>query len=114
MISIICPVYNEEKYIGACIESICQQDFPQKCMEVLFVDGMSTDKTREIIKEYLQSYPFLRVIDNPKKIVPFAMNLGIAEAKGDIIIRIDAHTLYEKNYFSELVRQLGYLQADNE
>jgi len=82
-------------------------------MEVLFVDGMSTDKTREIIKEYLQSYPFLRVIDNPKKIVPFAMNLGIAEAKGDIIIRIDAHTLYEKNYFSELVRQLGYLQADN-
>ena len=47
MISVICPIYNEEKYIAKCIESILEQDYPKENMEVLFVDGMSTDKTRD-------------------------------------------------------------------
>ena len=113
MLSVICPVYNEEKYIVSCIESILQQDYPRNDMEVLFVDGMSTDRTREIIETYLRKYSFLRVLDNPEKIVPCAMNKGIMESRGEVIVRIDAHTLYAKNYFSVLVRQLGQLQADN-
>ena len=113
MLSVICPVYNEEKYIVSCIESILQQDYPRNDMEVLFVDGMSTDRTREIIETYLLKYSFLRVLDNPEKIVPCAMNKGIVESRGEVIVRIDAHTLYAKNYFSVLVKQLGQLQADN-
>lgn len=113
MLSVICPVYNEEKYIVSCIESILQQDYPRNEMEVLFVDGMSTDRTREIIETYLSKYSFLRLLDNPEKIVPCAMNKGIVESRGEVIVRIDAHTLYAKNYFSVLVRQLGQLQADN-
>lgn len=58
MLSVICPVYNEEKYIVSCIESILQQDYPRNDMEVLFVDGMSTDRTREIIETYLLKYSF--------------------------------------------------------
>lgn len=50
MLSVICPVYNEEKYIVSCIESILQQDYPRNEMEVLFVDGMSTDRTRKLLK----------------------------------------------------------------
>lgn len=104
MLTVICPIYNEEKYIARCIESIMQQDYPKDDLEVLFVDGMSTDRTREIIASYLPQCPYLRVLDNPQKIVPYAMNKGIREAKGDIIMRLDGHALYPKNYFSELVK----------
>ena len=104
MLTVICPIYNEEKYIARCIESIMAQDYPKDDLEVLFVDGMSTDRTREIIASYLPQCPYLRVLDNPHKIVPYAMNKGISEAKGDIIMRLDGHSLYPSNYFSELVK----------
>lgn len=103
MISIICPIFNEEKYIKGCIESILSQDYPKDKMEILFVDGMSTDSTREIVNSYSEKYPFIRLLENPKKIVPCAMNIGIKAAMGDIIIRLDGHALYPSNYFSQLV-----------
>lgn len=102
MLSVICPIYNEEKYVDKCIKSILAQDYPQKDMEILFVDGMSTDATRAIISEYIGKYPFIRIIDNLERIVPVAMNIGIKASRGDIIMRIDAHTVYEPNYFSAL------------
>lgn len=113
MLSVICPIYNEEKYIARCIESIMQQDYPKDDLEVLFVDGMSNDRTREIIASYLPQCPYLRVLDNTHKIVPYAMNKGISEAKGDIIMRIDAHTFYESNYCSAIVKRLKELDAEN-
>lgn len=113
MISIICPIYNEEKYISSCIESILGQDYPKDDLEVLFVDGMSTDKTRSIIRKYIQDYPFIQLLDNPGRVVPPAMNIGIRRALGEIIIRLDAHAIYPPNYFSVLVKQLDALKADN-
>lgn len=113
MLSVICPVYNEEKYISQCIESLLQQDYPQDDLEILFVDGMSNDKTREIIALYTRQYPFIKMLDNPKKIVPYAMNAGIKASKGDIIIRLDGHVEYPTNYFSALVKNLTELDADN-
>jgi len=113
MLSVICPIYNEEKYIANCIESILLQDYPKDDLEVIFVDGMSKDCTREIVAGYTQKYPFIRLIDNPEKIVPYAMNYGIKASKGEVIIRLDAHATYEKNYFSSLVRRLNELKADN-
>ena len=50
MLSVICPIYNEEEYINQCIESILMQDYPKNDLEILFVDGMSKDKTRDIVK----------------------------------------------------------------
>ena len=113
MISVICPIYNEERYIGKCIESVLEQDYPKKDMEVLFVDGMSTDRTREIVEEYARRFPFIRLLDNPRRIVPPALNIGIQAAKGEVIIRLDAHAIYPKNYFSVLVKKLNELGADN-
>ena len=112
-VSIICPVYNEEKFIDRCIKSILEQDYPQDSLEVLFVDGRSTDQTRDIINSYLKDFPFIRLLDNPKQVVPFAMNKGIQESKGEVIIRIDGHCTYPTNYVSELVRYLYELDADN-
>lgn len=113
MLSVICPTYNEEKYIANCIESILKQDYPKENLEVLFVDGMSTDKTRDIIRQYIVEYPFIKLLDNPKRIVPPALNIAIREAKGDVIMRLDAHAIYPTNYFSVLVERLTTLQADN-
>lgn len=111
MISIICPVYNEEKYIGAFIESILQQDYPKNDMEILLVDGLSMDKTREIISEYEKMFPYLRLIDNPQQTVPYAMNYGISSANGDIIVRLDAHAIYPSSYLSILVKRLNELEG---
>ena len=113
MISIVCPIYNEEKYIDEFIKSILSQDYPKDDLEVILVDGMSTDKTRDIIKSYSEVYPFIRLIDNVHRIVSPAMNLGVKAAKGDIIIRLDAHAVFPCNYFSELVKYLNLLNADN-
>ena len=112
-LSVICPIYNEEKYIVAFLDSVLQQDFSRDDMEVLLVDGMSRDKTRLIISQYIEKYPFLRLLDNPERTAPCAMNVGIQEANGDVIIRLDAHALYPSNYFSTLVFKLYELNADN-
>ena len=112
-LSVVCPVYNEEPYIENCITSILHQDYPIEMMEVLLVDGMSTDETREIIQSYMGEYPFINLLNNPHKTVPHAMNIGIKIAVGEVIIRIDAHSVYPTNYFSELVSQLFQLDADN-
>lgn len=113
MLSVICPIYNEQKYISQFLDSLLQQDYPKDNLEILLVDGMSNDHTREIIAKYIVLYPFIRLIDNPHKIVPCAMNRGIDEAKGDIIMRLDAHASYQSNYFSALVNGLKRLNADN-
>ena len=113
MISIVCPIYNEEKHIAGCLDSIIRQDYPHDQMEVLIVDGMSTDRTREIVQEYQEKYPFIFLLDNPKHIVPTGLNIGIQVAKGEVIIRMDAHAIYPDNYFSVLVEKLFALNADN-
>lgn len=114
IVSVVMPVYNEEKYIEACICSLLEQDFPKDEMEWLFVDGMSNDNTVAIIKQYQKKYPdLIRVLDNPKKIVPCAMNIGIKNAQGKYIIRLDAHAEYERNYFSKCVYYLDTVDAEN-
>lgn len=113
MLSVICPIYNEERYIGACIDSILAQDYPKDDLEVIFADGMSTDRTREIVASYTERFPWIRLIDNPERIVPPALNAAIAQSKGDIIIRLDAHAAYPTNYFSALVKAHADFNADN-
>ena len=62
-LSVICPIYNEEKYIVPFLDSVLQQDFSHDDMEVLLVDGMSRDRTRQVISQYIAKYPFLRLLD---------------------------------------------------
>lgn len=113
MLSVICPIYNEEKYIAKCIDSILAQDYPKDDLEVIFADGLSTDRTREIVAEYATRYPWIRLIDNPKRIVPPALNAAIEVSKGDVIMRLDAHASYEPNYFSAIAAALDKYGADN-
>lgn len=113
-ISVIVPVYKEENYIHACVDSMLAQDYPKECMEWFFVDGMSPDRTWEILAEYQENYPdLIHLLKNPDKTVPFAMNIAIRQAKGTYIIRLDAHAEYALDYFTKCVEVLERTGADN-
>ena len=113
-ISVIIPVYNEEKYIDKCISSMLKQDYPREQMEWFFVDGMSKDRTKELLEQYRDKYPkLIMVLENKNKTVPFAMNIAIKAAKGKYIIRLDAHAEYAENYFTKCVEILERTGADN-
>lgn len=112
-VSIIIPCWREEKFIGKCLDTIVGQDYPKDKIEVLAVDGMSDDKTREIIRNYSEKFPFIKLLDNPKRFTNFAFNIGIKKSKGDVIIIMGAHAGYQKDYISKCVFRLAESGADN-
>lgn len=112
-VSIIVPCRNEEKFIGKCLDSLLRQDFSKDKMEILIVDGRSEDRTRKIIKNYITKYPLIKLLDNPNKFTPFGLNIGVKKAKGEIIIRMDAHAIYEKDYVSKCPKYLKEYDVDN-
>ena len=112
-VSVIIPIRNEEKYLAQCLQSVIAQDYPKDRMEILVVDGRSEDRSREIVAEFGSKYPMIKLLDNPRLIVPAAMNIGIKNAKGDVIIRVDGHCLLESDYISQCVKCLRRTGADN-
>ena len=112
-ISVILPVRNEEKYIEACVASIFAQDYPAEQMEVLFVDGRSEDRTVALLHEMQKAHPQIVVLDNPNRTVPYAMNIGIRESRGEVIVRLDAHAEYPEDYVRLSVETLLSRDCDN-
>jgi glycosyltransferase involved in cell wall biosynthesis len=112
-VSIIIPCRNEQDFIADCLDSVVAQDFLKENLEVLIVDGMSEDKTGEIIKEYAEKYDFVKPLNNPNKFTPYGLNIGIKAAKGDVVIRMDAHARYKDTYISQCVSYLDKSGADN-
>jgi glycosyltransferase involved in cell wall biosynthesis len=108
-VSVIIPVLNEEKYIEKCLNSILNQTY-DNIIEVLILDGMSTDNTRNIINKMKNER--IALIDNDKKIQSAGLNAGIKMAKGDIVVRVDAHAVYDKNYIEESVGTLNKLKSE--
>jgi len=114
LVSVVMPIYNEEKYIEKCVDSLLLQTFPQDEMEWIFVDGCSTDRTVALLQRYQQAYPALiRILENPHKIVPYAMNIGIAASRGKYIVRLDAHADYAADYISKCIHYLQTTDAEN-
>ena len=111
-VSIIIPCRNEEKFIGKCLDSLIDQDYPKEKLEILVIDGGSKDKTKEVVNTYSKKYDFIKLFDNPKNITPTAMNIGIKNAKGEIVSKTDAHTTYQKDYVSKSIRYLFEYNAD--
>ena len=112
-VTIVVPCRNEERYLVECLDSILSCDYPADRLEVLVVDGMSDDGTRALLGEYAARHAVVRMIDNPRRITPVALNLAIRAARGDVIVRMDAHVVYPKSYVSRLVAALDEFGADN-
>jgi cellulose synthase/poly-beta-1,6-N-acetylglucosamine synthase-like glycosyltransferase len=112
-VSVIIPCRQEERFIARMLESLLANDYPRDRLEMLVVDAMSTDGTREIVREFVKEHPFIRLLDNPRKITPAALNIGVTHARGDIIIRADCHSVYPRHYLAGLVDWLEKSGADN-
>lgn len=113
-ISIVIPARNEERFILGCLKSLAEeQNFPKDKLEILVVDGDSEDRTKEIVEEYIRNHPDvnIKILRNENKFTSFGLNIGIKAAKGEIIIRADAHTQYPPSYIATC---LSYLEKGYE
>jgi len=113
-VTIILPIRNEQSSIEKVLSAVLRQDYVDK-MEVLVVDGLSIDNTRLIIQQVGSQHPEfnIQILDNPSKIVPTGMNIALRQAKGEIIIRVDGHTLIAPDYVRQCVDALHRTKADN-
>lgn len=102
-VAVVIPCRNEARFIRPVIDNLLRSTYPRERLEVLFIDGMSTDGTRAILEAAAREHSFIRVLDNPRVIAPVAMNLGIKAARAEVIVRMDAHSEYEDDYISRCV-----------
>ncbi len=112
-ISIVVPCRNEAGAIAEALDSILAQDLAGFTWEILIADGMSNDGTRAILERYRRDEPRVRVIDNPRRTVPAGLNAAIREARGEIVLRMDAHTSYAPDYVRRSVETLRATGAAN-
>jgi glycosyltransferase involved in cell wall biosynthesis len=113
LVSVVVPCRNEARYIASCLDSILANDWPHDQLEVLVVDGMSDDGTRDVVATYAERNGVVRLLDNPRRITPSALNVGILASRGSVIVRMDAHNEYPPYYISRLVGWLERTGADN-
>jgi glycosyltransferase involved in cell wall biosynthesis len=114
IISILIPCYNEEKFIAKCLDSVLAFQLPKNCdTEILVIDGKSEDTTRRIIEKYLESNSSIQIIENEKIIQSTALNIGVKKAKGEYILRLDAHSEYPSDYLLKLYETAIRTGADN-
>ncbi len=115
-VTVIIPCRNEQRFIGSCLDSILSGDYPPELLEIIVADGMSDDGTREVLQTFANRYtgaPSVRTIDNPQKIVSTGLNRAIEQARGEIIVRMDAHTEYATDYIRRCAEVLQETGADN-
>ncbi len=110
LISVLMPVRNEENHIRGAVQSVLTNGYPLESLELIAIDGQSDDRTREILVEIGQGTA-ITVLDNPARIVPTAMNIGLAQARGEIIFRLDGHAKYLPGYMRRVV---DFLQSHPE
>jgi glycosyltransferase involved in cell wall biosynthesis len=104
-VSVLVPTYNEEEHIVGTVERLRGQEFDGK-LEFLVVDGRSDDATRELLQGLARDEPQLRILDNPRRQIPAALNIGLRAARGEYVARMDAHTHYPADYIARGVERL--------
>lgn len=114
-VSVIVPCYNEQATISLLLEALFSQTYPQECMQVVVADGMSDDSTREEIAAFQDTHPMMniQVVDNHKRTIPAALNRAIEAAQGDIVVRLDAHSVPKADYVARCVEALEAGLGDN-
>jgi succinoglycan biosynthesis protein ExoA len=112
-VSVVIPCFNEERYIGKVLENLAGQ-YEAEHFEIIIVDGMSEDGTRAIVSKFVEENPFVRVrlVDNPARHIPAGLNRGIEAACGEIIVRMDAHSVPSPNYVRRCVELLDNGDAE--
>ncbi len=105
LVTVVIPARNEEGFIGRCLESVLAQS--HRALEVIVVDGDSADRTADVVSEYAEDDPRVRLLRNERAIIPVSMNLALAAARGKWLVRIDAHAAIPPDYVSTAVSHLS-------
>ena len=112
-VTVIVPVRNEENAIARTIQQLLEQQREGLKLEILVVDGRSTDKTRDIVAQYAAQHPEIRLLDNPKRLSSAARNIAIRESDSNYVVIIDGHCeLPTRSYFYDLVDAFERSGAD--
>ena len=112
-VSVVIPVFNEERYIRACLDSVLAQDYPHDRFEVIVADGGSADGTRSIVESVATLHPNVRLIDNPGRTQASGLNLAILASRGEYIARQDGHAEWTSHHLSRSIALLTESGADN-
>jgi len=114
-VSIIIPCLNEYRTIKGLLQAVYEQSYPRQQMEVVIADGLSTDGTREQIADFAQEHPDLpiQVVDNPTRVIPAGLNRALQAARGEFIVRLDAHSQPRRDYVERVVAALKAGKGDN-
>lgn len=114
-VSIIVPCYNEQATIRHLLDAIHAQTYPLQQMEVIIADGFSTDNTRQVIRSFQEEHPdlSLQVVDNVARTIPSALNSALKAARGEIILRLDAHSMPYPDYVARCVSALQEGRGEN-
>jgi glycosyltransferase involved in cell wall biosynthesis len=112
-VSVVMPVRNEAAFISESLGAVLAQDYPADRMEVIVVDGDSTDGTQRVLERYQGSRPPVIVLSNPARVVPSALNIAIRKSRGEIIVRVDGHTVIAPDYVRKCVQFLKRGDAEN-
>ncbi|MDX2031494.1 MAG: glycosyltransferase family 2 protein [Blastocatellia bacterium] len=105
-VSVLLPIRNEARHIESALGAVLAQDYPADRMEVIVIDGLSDDGTRERVEAAAARDARVRLLDNPRRIVPTGMNLATARARGDVLIRVDGHCEIARDYVRRCVAHL--------
>lgn len=109
-VSFIIIALNAEKYIETSLKCLQEQNYNHKDIEVILVDSNSTDRTKEIMSEFKNKnekyFDTIKVLDNPKKTLPCGWNVALKEVTGEAVLRVDAHTSFEKDFITNNVKEL--------
>lgn len=115
LVTVIVPCYNEQDTIGLLLQAIYSQSYTLAEMEVVIADGVSTDQTRQQIQNFQRQHQDLvvRVVENVKRTIPSGLNAAIRAAQGEIIIRLDAHSIPYPDYIAKCKAALQAGCGDN-
>jgi glycosyltransferase involved in cell wall biosynthesis len=112
-VSVLVPVRNEEGFIGRCLTALAAQDYPRERFEVIVIDGESTDSTDSEVRTTADAQQLtVLFVPNPKVTTASGLNLGLAYARGDVVVRVDGHTRVAPGFLSAAVRALRETDAD--
>jgi succinoglycan biosynthesis protein ExoA len=112
-VSVLMPVRNEVDHIERSLGAVLAQDYPPDKVEILVIDGMSTDGTRETVLRFKAGRCALHLVDNPRKSAPSALNIGVHKCIGEVVLRVDGHTIIEPEYIRQCVAVLRRTGASN-
>jgi glycosyltransferase involved in cell wall biosynthesis len=106
LVSVLFATFNEGAFIERSLGSLQSQETPDFDLEILVIDGASTDDTPQKVAEMARKDPRIRLLTNPHRLTPFAWNIGLRESKGQYICTLGAHNVYDRDYIAVCLREL--------